>query len=311
LTDVRIQETASGLLYKLRRSLPLKYFRIFNSYLSNRHFIVKVHTELTCLTPANAGVPQGSVLGRLLYLLYTADLPASPDSFIATFADDTAVVATDSDPANASQKLQTSLLAIQSWLRDWRIKGNETKSVHVTFTTRRETCPPVHINDVQIPQENQVKYLGLHLHRRLTWHTHIFAEHKQLGFSLTKMYWLLGRKSKLSINNKLLIYKVILKPIWTYSIQLWGTTSNSNIEILEHFQSKVLRLIVDVPWYVSNSVISKDLQIPMVKEEISRFSSHYDVRISVHPSELIASLTEPPIHRCLCRYWPHDLLVRF
>jgi hypothetical protein len=51
------------------------------------------------------------------------------------------------------------------------------------------------------------------------------------------MYWLLGRKSKLSTNNKLLGYKAILKPIWTYGIQLWGTTSNSNIEILERFQS--------------------------------------------------------------------------
>jgi hypothetical protein len=68
---------------------------------------------------------------------------------------------------------------------------------------------------------------------------------------------------------------------------------------------------VDAPWYVSNSVIRNVLQIPTVKEEISRFSSHYDVRISVHPSEIIASLTELPIQRRLRRYWPHDLLVRF
>jgi hypothetical protein len=164
---------------------------------------------------------------------------------------------------------------------------------------------------VQIAQENHVKYLGLHLDCRFTWHTHIFSKRKQLGLSLTKMYWLLGRKSKLSINTKLLIYKAILKPIWNYGIQLWGTTSNSNIEILECFQSKVLRLIVDAPWYVLNFVIRNDFQIPTVKEEISRFSSHYDVRISVHPNELIASLTEPPIQRRLRRYWPHDLLVRF
>jgi hypothetical protein len=181
----------------------------------------------------------------------------------------------------------------------------------VTFTTRRDTCPPVHINDVQIPQENHVKYLGLHLYRRLTWHTHIVSKRKQLGLSLTKMYWLIGRKSKLSITNKLLIYKVILKPIWTYGIQLWGTTSNSNIEILEHFQSKVLRPIVDAPWYVSNSVIHNDLQIPIVKEEISRLQLPLQCSHQCTPNELIASLTEPPIQRRLCQYWPHDLLVRF
>jgi hypothetical protein len=125
------------------------------------------------------------------------------------------------------------------------------------------------------------------------------------------MYWLLGRKSNLSTNNKLLIYKAILKPIWTYSIQLWGMTSNPNIKILERFQPKVLGLIVNAPWYVPNSVICKDLRMPTVKEEISRFSSHYDVRISVHPNELIASFTEPPTHKPLRRYWPHDLHTRF
>jgi hypothetical protein len=64
------------------------------------------------------------------------------------------------------------------------------------------------------------------------------------------MYRLLGRKSQLSLSNKLLLYKTILKPIWTYGIQLWGTASTSNIEILERFQSKALRVIVDTPWYV-------------------------------------------------------------
>jgi hypothetical protein len=115
----------------------------------------------------------------------------------------------------------------------------------------------------------------------------------------------------LSTNNKLLIYKARLKPIWTYGFQLWGTTANSNIEILACVQSKVLRLIVDAPWYVSNSIIRNDLQILRVKEEISRFSSHYNVSISVHLNELIASLTEQPIQRRLRRYWPHDLIARF
>jgi hypothetical protein len=77
-----------------------------------------------------------------------------------------------------------------------------------------------HIYNEQLPQAEEAKYLGLHLDTRLTCHKHIFAKRKHLGITLSKMYWLLGRKSKLSIINKLLAYKVILKPIWNYGIQL-------------------------------------------------------------------------------------------
>jgi hypothetical protein len=84
----------TGLLYKLRRSLPLNYsyFLILKSYLYSRHFLVKVETEYTELSSVNAGVTQGSVLGQLLYLLCSADLRTSPGSTTATFSDDTAVV---------------------------------------------------------------------------------------------------------------------------------------------------------------------------------------------------------------------------
>jgi hypothetical protein len=81
--------------------------------------------------------------------------------------------------------------------------------------------------------------------------------------------------------------------IWTYGIQLWGTTSMSNIEILECFQSNALR-ITDAPWYVPNTVLRKDLQIPTVKHEISRYSYHYSKCLSVHQNELISNLKESP-----------------
>jgi hypothetical protein len=78
-------------------SLHLNYFLVLKSYLHNRHFLERVETGNTELSPVNAGVPQGSVLGPSLYLLYTADLTTSPESITATFANDTAVLAMESD----------------------------------------------------------------------------------------------------------------------------------------------------------------------------------------------------------------------
>jgi hypothetical protein len=92
------------------------------------------------------------------------------------------------------------------------------------------------------------------------------------------MYWILERKSELSIENKLQIYKTILKPIWTYGIPLWGTASNSNIEILQRYQNKVLRVIVNAPWYISNKVIHAGLKVPTIREEFQNSASSTEIK---------------------------------
>lgn len=301
----------TGLLFKLRNILPINYFCIIKSYLQNRTYLVRHLNEETPLFTINAGVPQGSVLGPLLYVIYTHDLPAMNDTMIATFADDTVILASHADPAIASLRLQESLNHLQTWLEHWNIRVNETKSAHVTFTNRRGICPAVTLNGRHIPQSNDAKYLGMHLDSRLTWKKHLLTKRVQLGLILHKLYWLAGRKSKLSITNKLLIYKAILKPVWSYGIQLWGTASASNIAIMERFKSKVLRMIVDAPWYVPNKVIAHDLQIPAIKDVIKSESISYRKRLESHPNLLARQLYSHNLERRLKRHYPRDAMSRF
>ena len=73
--------------------------------------------------------------------------------------------------------------------------------------------------------------------------------------------WLIGPHSKLSLDNKVLIYNSIIKPIWSYGLELYGNTCNTNIEIIQRAQSKILRSMTGAPWFISNDNIHKDLGI--------------------------------------------------
>ncbi|GBP07916.1 RNA-directed DNA polymerase from mobile element jockey [Eumeta japonica] len=197
------------LLYKIKKLLPHSFFPILKSYLQGKCFEVKYNNESSPLQKINSGVPQGSILGPVLYLIFTADIPTHEDTITATYADDTALLSVDKDSSTASAKLQAHVFKVENWLDKWGIRVNQGKSVHVTFTLRRETCPPIKLRNEEIPQAEDAKYLGMHLVRRLTWRKHIWTKRKQLDTQLRLMYWLMGRKSNLSHESKIATYKTI------------------------------------------------------------------------------------------------------
>jgi len=132
-----------------------------------------------------------------------------------------------------------------------------------------------------------------------------------LLYSCIRMYWILGRKSELSFVTKVLLYKTVLKPIWTYGIPLWGSASHSNIEIFHRFQNKVLRTIDNAPWYIPNKLLHTDLQIPTIREEITKFSTNHTAKLLTHPNELKSNLLIEQGPGRLKRYKPLDLPTRF
>jgi hypothetical protein len=162
----------NGLLFKIKKVFHIQYFRLLKSYLSDRKFRTRVNEEVSNSFNIQSGVPQGSVLGPILYVLYTSDLPTTTVT-TGTFADDTVIFTSHEDSVAATRRLQSHVDQLEAWLKKWRIIINKTKSMQVTFTLKKGKCPAVYLNNTALPQSSTVKYLGFHLDSRLTWKHHI------------------------------------------------------------------------------------------------------------------------------------------
>lgn len=296
-----------GLVYKITRLLPSNTHKLLKSYLTDRSFEVRSKGTFSNSKKITAGVPQGSILGPILYIIYTADMPTSSLTHTCTFADDTAFISVHKNALVASYQLQSHVRELENWLLKWRIMVNAAKCTHVTFTLRRDTCPPITIFNKNIPQKTHVKYLGIHIDRRLTWAYHIDSKVTQIKLKLIQLIWLIGPRSTLDLEYKVLIYKAIIKPIWTYGIQLWGSACASNVNKLQRRQSNILRLITGAPWYIRNANIHKDLNMPLVKEEIQKNCRSYASKLSTHPNTLARELLNHEGRRRLRRRYAPDL----
>lgn len=298
-----------GLLIKLREQLPHTWCALIESYLSERQFRVIHEEAITDWKNISAGVPQGSVLGPILYLLYTADIPVNNYSMTAMFADDTAILATDEDQQTATDQLQRTLNNVSNWTKRWKIKINSDKSVHVNYTLRKSVYCPVMLDQQIIPQNDAAKYLGMHIDSRLNWKHHVRQKKLQIKDKLRKLYWLIGRHSELDLTSKRLLYVAIIKPIWTYGIQLWGCASKSNIEIIQRCQNIALRTIVAAYRYDRNDTIHRDLMMPSVQDEITKFARKHEIRLDQHTNPAAIQLLDNSQDiRRLKRRRPYDLV---
>jgi hypothetical protein len=108
------------------------------------------------------------------------------------------------------------------------------------------------------------------------------------------MYWLINKKSQLTLENKITIYKEIIRPVSTYGIELWGCSKPSNTKILQTLQSKTLRKLANASWYISNVTLHNDLGIPYVTEVIRKYAKNHKNRTAQNNNQLIRDLFNQP-----------------
>lgn len=281
-----------GLLYKLMHLRFPKYIcHILHSYLVKRKFFVTINEARSSFRPITAGVPQGSLLGPVLFSLFINDLPRSPHTHLAIYADDTAIFSSSYRTDTIKNRLQDAYIKIHRFFKKWKIKLNDDKTTSILFTKRSPSRrPPIEINNVSINWSSNVKYLGVHLDSRLTYATHIKLKIQQAYAVMSSLYPMFNKSSRLSELNKLLIYKMIIRPIITYAAPVWSSASSTNIKTLQVIQNKCLRIAGNFPRYTRTSRIHNKFKVPSVYNFIHKLTCNFYIKSCNNSNILISSL---------------------
>lgn len=234
-----------ALIYKLHKiKINAKTIKLINSYLTNRQFIVNVNGHNSVTKDITAGVPQGSVLGPLLFIIYINDIPNHDNVNMALFADDTAIIANSGNYKLLIDKLEKHSREINKFFYKWKIKINIDKTeLLITTHNKKSANTTMTFNEQAIKNKDCVKYLGLYIDANLNFTTHINHTVTKAKVAIGLIYNLL-RNKYIKIELKILIYKMCIRPILTYACPVWCNTSNKNIKKLQVIQNKCLNIIL-------------------------------------------------------------------
>ena len=189
-------------------------------YLSGRRQRVQVDGTVSPWLGVPAGVPQGSVLGPLLFLTYTIDLPnacINDDTTCGQFADDTALIASTSSPQQTELQLQRAVTSAAKWLNDWHLLVNIDKTVTMTFY--HDNRPPAHLptiflNDSPLKTVRQQRHLGVIFQHNLQWSTHV---NNIINKSLKVLHMLTKLRNSLNSSALSYLYCTYIRPILEYA----------------------------------------------------------------------------------------------
>lgn len=238
----------SVLLQKLDiLKLNSDFVSLISSFLTDRNQCVAINSQTSKLIPTKYGVPQGSVLGPLLFSIYVNDLPCFLNDKCEMFADDTTLHSCDSDPNVLNKKLQDNIEKVVDWteLNHMALNSQKTKCMYVSARQKRQKMQscfrPLYIGQNVVEEVNSHKILGVVIDRDLSWYEHTSSLVKRLS---VKLFQLSKIKHFLDVHSRKLFFFAHIVPIVDYASTLWDSSSDNNLKLINRMYKRALKLIL-------------------------------------------------------------------
>ena len=283
----------NGLIAKMSQiGINGKLLNLFQSYLSNRKQCVVVEGVKSSLLDVNAGVPQGSRLGPLLFIIYINDIVKDIESEILIFADDTTLLAKGTDPTETTAILNRDLAKISLWAETWKVTFNAGKSKDLIFSRKvLNNSQPLIFNNIPINRVNSHKHLGVFLHSSLDWATQVNEACLKANRKLSVL------KGVKMLNRKTLdlLYKVTVRSVIDYALPIYGNTlRQTELARFDRLQYRAAKLVTGALHFTSKDKLNTELgweSIPKRIEFLGLSLFH-----KIHLGE-----TRPLIKQCLSK----------
>ena len=220
------------------------------SYLSDRKQHVVFNQKTSFVGNIVCGVPQGSILGPLLFLIYINDLPlSSPTSHFIIFADDTNILFSHKDPDQLETLINKELNNISNWFKLNKLSLNIDKTNFMTFKNKHSKTPDLNfkivIDNINIEKVKITKFLGILIDNNLSWKAHTSHISK-----IVSKYNGIIRKIRTYLTQDSLhtLYNTLVLPYLSYCTIVWGDRNNTNLESLFILQKKIIRTCTNSLW---------------------------------------------------------------
>ena len=245
-------------------------------YLSARKQRVVIENEMSSYSFVSCGVPQGSILGPLLFLIYINDMhKATKHSILYHFADDTNLLYSNKDCNLMRKNVNEDLKLIFEWLCANRLSVNTDKTEFILFKPPRKIFNSritLKLNKKTIYESKKLRYLGLIVDNKLSWRYHIH----ELTKKLSRTNGILNKLKNLGLPNSTLlsIYSSLFQSHMSYGLCIWGQTCSNYLKKIESVQNKAVRIISGADWDAPCNPIYKKLGILKVKDLVNhKFAS--------------------------------------